>query len=368
VPVDNDTRAALTTGGIVALVVVFVAAVVHPFGGSPFFARALLWIAVGGAAGLVVGFGRDALSVAPLRAAWDEDSQSILHAGIGAVAGLAVSAVVGHALAAALVVVAAVVLLPELRDRVASAAGSRLAAEATTVMVLGVAAGALVGVFLPRTATAVFVVAGAVGLFAYSRRGGTGTAAGVLALSALFAPLSSQHVTVPADKAFVPAKVKVVAGQVLQVKASGTIKFLGGDSSAKADADGFPARYSGCGGPGLCGALIGRVAGGAPFLIGSNYTKPVTTAGDLELGINDYDVSDNSGSFSVSISILPAGSASAASSAATPAGVHSTSGTKHSRVPGALFVGLLAGAAAFAGRIFGARMQPAAGSVSSGAT
>ncbi|HKT81463.1 MAG TPA: hypothetical protein VJP86_14655 [Vicinamibacterales bacterium] len=48
------------------------------------------------------------------------------------------------------------------------------------------------------------------------------------------------------------------------------------------------------------GALIGRVGGSAPFLIGSG-SREVTMPEDgrLEFGVNDDDVSDNSGSFQV---------------------------------------------------------------------
>ncbi len=53
----------------------------------------------------------------------------------------------------------------------------------------------------------------------------------------------------------------------------------------------------------FAGALIAKVGNSAPFPIGNN-TEPVTmpAAGQLYLGINDDEVSDNRGEYIVSLS------------------------------------------------------------------
>ena len=50
------------------------------------------------------------------------------------------------------------------------------------------------------------------------------------------------------------------------------------------------------------GGLIGRVGTSAPFPIGSN-TQPIVMPADgrLMLGINDNQITDNSGAFTVSV-------------------------------------------------------------------
>jgi hypothetical protein len=47
------------------------------------------------------------------------------------------------------------------------------------------------------------------------------------------------------------------------------------------------------------GALIGRIDNGQPFLIGRNTSVRMPSDGTLFLGINDDNVSDNSGDFRV---------------------------------------------------------------------
>ena len=52
----------------------------------------------------------------------------------------------------------------------------------------------------------------------------------------------------------------------------------------------------------FAGALIGRINSGAPFAIGNQETVRMPASGTLYLGINDDNVSDNSGHFQVVIS------------------------------------------------------------------
>ncbi len=49
------------------------------------------------------------------------------------------------------------------------------------------------------------------------------------------------------------------------------------------------------------GALIGRIGTGQPFLIGTASSIAAPAAGQLFLGINDSNVSDNQGSYQVEI-------------------------------------------------------------------
>jgi hypothetical protein len=50
------------------------------------------------------------------------------------------------------------------------------------------------------------------------------------------------------------------------------------------------------------GALIGKIGeNGKPFFVGENYSKKVTDTGYLYLGINDTNITDNSGVFEVTI-------------------------------------------------------------------
>ena len=56
----------------------------------------------------------------------------------------------------------------------------------------------------------------------------------------------------------------------------------------------------------LAGALIGRVGNSAPFAIG-NMTGPLSPpgqGGELVLGVNDDEVSDNQGAFMVTVRVL----------------------------------------------------------------
>lgn len=51
-----------------------------------------------------------------------------------------------------------------------------------------------------------------------------------------------------------------------------------------------------------CWSLIARIGNGSPFEVGTS-TQVVTTAGELYLGVNDNNFSDNSGSWTVRIKL-----------------------------------------------------------------
>ncbi len=58
---------------------------------------------------------------------------------------------------------------------------------------------------------------------------------------------------------------------------------------------------SAAGGPSACYCLIGKIGDGEPFYIGRQKSWQAERAGTLQLGINDFDVSDNEGQFHVQI-------------------------------------------------------------------
>ncbi len=84
-------------------------------------------------------------------------------------------------------------------------------------------------------------------------------------------------------------------GQQTQVGPAGTYLF----DNAIADQR-FPLP-AGSQGPAPCFALIGRIGDGAPFFVGQRRSWTVRESGPLFLGINDFQVSENSGQFTAEI-------------------------------------------------------------------
>lgn len=116
---------------------------------------------------------------------------------------------------------------------------------------------------------------------------------------------AARTVTVSATEAWTDTGLDVRAGDVLRITASGTIGW--------APEAGAVAPPAGASGPATdaapvpranIGALVGRVANGRAFLaIASNGTVRVEQSGRLFLGVNDDVLSDNRGSFRVSIAV-----------------------------------------------------------------
>ncbi|MEW6567016.1 MAG: hypothetical protein AB1449_02390 [Chloroflexota bacterium] len=52
-------------------------------------------------------------------------------------------------------------------------------------------------------------------------------------------------------------------------------------------------------------ALIGKIGEGPPFLVGSEFSRPMGESGRLYLGINDTRLDDNSGSIRVTVRVEP---------------------------------------------------------------
>jgi len=118
----------------------------------------------------------------------------------------------------------------------------------------------------------------------------------------------SGGVTVNANQRWTPTGITVAKGQQVRFDASGEVQ-LSTDPNDTAVTAGskMGRRLSGGPLPGqLAGALIGRVGNGQAFGIG-NQTDPLSmpAAGVLFLGVNDDNVDDNRGAFTVTVTALP---------------------------------------------------------------
>jgi hypothetical protein len=117
----------------------------------------------------------------------------------------------------------------------------------------------------------------------------------------------SGDVTVSARSQWTPTGITVRRGETLRINADGEIR-ISGDSNDRATASGVVNQRFDTRAPlprTLAGALIGRIGNGEPFGIGANATIQAPANGQLFLGINDSNVSDNDGSFQVSIGHTP---------------------------------------------------------------
>ena len=120
------------------------------------------------------------------------------------------------------------------------------------------------------------------------------------------ASIPANAITVLANQQWTDSGISVVRGMRLQFSGSGDINLAAGMSSG---VGGSPAatsanvRYPVPNAP--AGALIGRVGNGAPFAIGAN-TGPIAMPanGRLMLGVNDDHFPDNSGQYSVTVSLV----------------------------------------------------------------
>jgi hypothetical protein len=118
----------------------------------------------------------------------------------------------------------------------------------------------------------------------------------------------SSGVTVNANQRWTPTGITVAKGQQVSFAASGEVQ-LSPDPNDKAGTAGSKQGRRMTGGPlpgQLAGALIGRVGNGQAFGIG-NQPGPLSmpAAGVLYLGVNDDNVDDNSGAFTVTVTAQP---------------------------------------------------------------
>ena len=128
---------------------------------------------------------------------------------------------------------------------------------------------------------------------------------GAVAARASFAGPVTKTLSVPATTTFMHTGVTLKSGQSALITAKGTISYNSGNPAC----GGSGITPNGCAAEkicpvaGGCGALIGRLGSGAPFLVGTR--KAVKGPGALALGINDAPgtFGDNSGAFTVTIRI-----------------------------------------------------------------
>jgi hypothetical protein len=126
--------------------------------------------------------------------------------------------------------------------------------------------------------------------------------------TAAAAPQNGQ-VTVAATQQWVATGITVTKGQQVSFASSGEVQ-LSPDAGDVATTAGSKTgrRLSGGPLPGqLAGALTGRVGNGQPFAIG-NQAGPLSMpdSGVLYLGVNDDNVGDNQGAFTVTVTAQPA--------------------------------------------------------------
>lgn len=113
----------------------------------------------------------------------------------------------------------------------------------------------------------------------------------------------SGQIAVSARNQWTPTGITVRRGETLTFSAEGEIR-ISSNADDRATASGVVSQRFDPGAPmprTLVGALIGRIGNGQPFGIGTSNSFPAPDAGQLFLGINDSNVSDNDGSFQVTV-------------------------------------------------------------------
>ncbi len=124
--------------------------------------------------------------------------------------------------------------------------------------------------------------------------------------------LTSQETTikVPGNQPWTDTGITVSQGEAVSFSASGQVTWIAGRPPVGPDGtmvnshwEGrYPIRSRGV------GALIGRIGpSGQPFAIGSNASITMPASGELYLGINDSDFSDNGGGYTVQMARASAG-------------------------------------------------------------
>ena len=113
-----------------------------------------------------------------------------------------------------------------------------------------------------------------------------------------------QRVNVPANQRWIDSGIVVEQGDHVAFNASGEIHLSSNPDDTARPAGSALQRYARRAPMPrvLAGALIGRIGSSAPFGIGDQTAPiPMPAAGRLSLGINDDDVRDNTGFFTVVI-------------------------------------------------------------------
>ena len=118
-------------------------------------------------------------------------------------------------------------------------------------------------------------------------------------------PTTGQSVLVDSRERWTDTGTRVRAGDLILFDVAGTIR-MSGDSGDVATARGARSGRHAADSPlsnQLAGALIGRIDGGAPFLIANRRSVRAPSTGRLYVGVNDDYLEDNSGEFEVMIYI-----------------------------------------------------------------
>ncbi len=132
------------------------------------------------------------------------------------------------------------------------------------------------------------------------------------------AHVSGDALIVPANATWVDSGIDVTAGEALTLVAHGRIRHLTPTtkqqlSNCESGPAGtffydddlvhreFPLPAAGLG-PAPCYCLIGRIGEGDPFFVGEGMSLSCESSGRLYLGVNDFDVADNTGEFYVEVS------------------------------------------------------------------
>jgi len=119
--------------------------------------------------------------------------------------------------------------------------------------------------------------------------------------------------SIPAGQAYTDTGIVLSVGQVVHLTATGAI-YVGAFTNSAQDNEGPDGQaWPGCQvgarlpftAPGLpCWSLIGTIRqAGTAFEIGSSATFTASSSGELYLGVNDNFFPDNSGSWTVTISV-----------------------------------------------------------------
>ena len=112
-----------------------------------------------------------------------------------------------------------------------------------------------------------------------------------------------QGIAVPGNQQWTATGLTVRRGEVLNFQTTGEVQYTPNANDVAQAAGSKAQQYVG-GAPlpkNFAGALIARVGNGEPFAIGDQTSVPMPAAGQLFLGINDDNVSDNQGGFRVNI-------------------------------------------------------------------
>jgi hypothetical protein len=111
--------------------------------------------------------------------------------------------------------------------------------------------------------------------------------------------VAGRTITVPANRAWTDTGITVNQGDRVAFQASGEINY-GRSPGQTATPNGGADRRPNYPDPSVpVGALIGKIGNSAPFAIGMQSPLTMPASGRLMIGVNDNELADNSGSFSV---------------------------------------------------------------------